>query len=756
MKRRWGQGLLSGLIMLILLIPSFPLTLIAAPLSQIQVVEPGGTRYYDTTGAEVTTGSPVLGSDNVVVSTSKTVEGTDAENEFIVTLDIKTSVDITDVKMSADAAVVLILDISNSMAIPTDYMPALRTAAANFVDDFAQEAGDSSRYISLVTFATTAKIQIGWIDITQPSNLTTVKNLISTLQVDGGTFMQGGLQMARNLLRTDALPNGKNGSPIENRSVILFTDGEATYRNPTTTYDAYTTGASLTQNGGLGNAADPTIETTKQLTVDMAEVVKNSGSFAGLTTPRNKYDAILYTVAFGNESPVTWLKNNIATNSSYAYEASNASQLNSVFAAINKRIESWAQAWIVKDPMGPNIEFLQSISQNDINSGLLKFENNTLEWDLKQASPTSFLNNIYTFSYSYLIRLDTTASTFVPDVPNPVSQDTHLTYIMIVDNKVDGDLYTAALAPASVKGFAGILDFTKVGASNTPLAGCEFTLTNLIQGKPSYTAASAADTGAVHFAGIPSGHTYHLTETALPNGMTDLYHLNHEILTVTVSLGQVTVTNSLGEALDPDFEFVNQKKTIDFIFTKIDGNIYAQHNKKIVVLPGAEFAVFQCTDPGNKHELIPANVINETQTSLSWQPYNLSPTPGHSSNRVTSNADGVVTLSLADGHYMLIETQAPSLNGELYVLPSGQWAIDVSGARAKQIEIIAVPGANGQQPPAFTSDNKLPNLRQQELPLTGGWEIAFISIGGILLVLGITAGVMYYQKRFLAQYRYRS
>jgi hypothetical protein len=565
--------------------------------------------------------------------------------------------------------------------------------------------------------------------------------------------MQGGLQLARNLLRTDALPQGKDGSPIENRSVVLFTDGEPTYRNPTTTYDVYTKGASLTQNGGNGTATDPTIDTTKKLTIDMANAVKNSGTFQGSQT-RNKHDAKLYTIAFGSGSPVTWLQNNVATNSTYAYAASNANQLNQVFAAINKRIESWAQAWVVSESMGPNIEFIQPIAPNDINIGLLKFENNTLEWNLKQASPTSFANNIYTFTYSYRIRLDTTAGTFRPDTPNPVSQGSHLTYVMIVDNKIDGDLLTANLAPASVKGFHGGLEFKKVGENKTPLAGCGFTLTNQMPGKPGYTADSAAGTGAVQFAGIPSGHTYQLTETSLPGNMEDLYHLNSEPLTVTVSLGQVIVKNALGETLNPGFEFVNQKKKIDFSFTKIDGNIYAKNNK-IVVLPGAEFAVFRCTEPGKERELVPEAVINGTQTSPTWQPYNLSPDPGQTSNKVTSNAEGIVTLSLADGHYMLIETKAPSLKGDLYVRPFGQWAMDVSSARATQVEVTAVPGANGQQPPAFTSDNKLPNLRQQELPLTGGWEIAFICIGGLLLVLGIAAGVIYYRKHFLARYRLR-
>jgi len=541
------------LLMLLLTVIIFGPVIVSAAPSADQIVIQGRARYYNIVGAEVA-GAPVLGG-NAIVSVEKGIAATNLENEFDITLNIKTSVNVSEVKMSADAAVVLVLDISNSMGgindANTDYMPALRASAQNFVNDLAAEAGDAARYVSLVTFATNAKIVYGWTDITNPLNRAAVNSYIQGLKVDGGTFMQGGLLLARNLMRTDALPRGRNNQIIENRSVILFSDGEANYYTNSANQAGYSTGVMVPQTGGPGNTFD---EISKVYANLMADTVKSQTAFSGY----QKHTAYLYTIAFGSAAPVDWMRNNIATNPTYAYTADNASELNKVFAAIVKRIESWAEAWVVTDPMGQNIEFLSTIPPNDLASGLFSFHNDVLAWDLKKAVADSFINDIYTYTYTYRIGLDTTKNTYIPGVTYPTNGKTELTYVIIEDARIVSDVLIADFAIPAVKGYGGgALAFTKVGDNTTPLAGCQFTLTN--QGKANHvlTAASAV-AGDVNFTNIPSGHSYTLAEYSMPAAYEGLYLKSGETYTVTVSQGQVTVADSSGNPVDIlSFKFNN-------------------------------------------------------------------------------------------------------------------------------------------------------------------------------------------------------
>ena len=738
---------------LVLVMAALPAVVFADPLSSQQISRQGATRYFNTIGGEVTSGTPQLGINNVVVSTDKTIEGTDIENEFIITLNVNSTVDISEVRMSADAAVVLVLDVSGSMGMtnPT-YISQLITAAKDFLDEFATVESDAARYVSLVTYATNATIQSGWIDISSSNpatlpNLNYLKKTIDGLAANGGTYIQGGLQLARNLMRTEALPNGRDGMPVENRSVILFTDGVPTYYNTGNLNSvAYAAGTTIVSNAGPGGSYDaPTLSNT----ISMANVVSDrekNGYFiaGGITYP--KYDAKLYTIGFGGGTDNDWLRDNIATNSTYHFSAGNASQLNSAFAAINQRIENWARAWVVSDPMGTDIEFIETIAQNDSDDGLLDFRGNTLQWDLKKALP-EINGDVFTYTYSYRVRLDTTSGTFVPDTPIPANGITTLDYVMVENGVMGDNVYKAFFDVPEVEGYTGGFEFLKVNENGEILPECEFRLENQIPGKPSYTATSGAD-GKVSFAGIPSGFIYTLKETALAAGMADIYTLSGDVLTLGVVMGEVSVTDNSGGVFAPGSEFVNKKKKYDFSFTKIDGNLFAR-NRHVLKLPGAEFAVFQCAVPGHEMELVPADVINGAQTSPYWLPYDVN----GGSNRVTSDANGLVTLSLEPGFYMLVETKAPHVGGVQYVLPYGQWSLKAENAQV--VVNGAVADASDRQPPAFTSDGNLPNLRQHDLPLAGGRGIAiFVGTGGLLVVAGIVLIVVYQRRRTLPLKQY--
>lgn len=82
--------------------------------SDTQIVNRGGKVFYNKNGDKVEANN--LGDKESVVEMSKTVEKTDKENEFLVTLNVKTNQDLTELSSAnPDAAVVLVLDVSGSM-----------------------------------------------------------------------------------------------------------------------------------------------------------------------------------------------------------------------------------------------------------------------------------------------------------------------------------------------------------------------------------------------------------------------------------------------------------------------------------------------------------------------------------------------------------------------------------------------------------------------------------------------------------------
>lgn len=157
------------------------------------------------------------------------------------------------------------------------------------------------------------------------------------------------------------------------------------------------------------------------------------------------------------------------------------------------------------------------------------------------------------------------------------------------------------------------------------------------------------------------------------------------------------------------YQLKNQK-TVPFSFTKVDAENTAE------ALQGAEFELYRqtCTntDPGHIHD------------DTCWT----------DKLSVTSGADGLVDFGrLATGKYKLLETKAP--NG--FVLPGGYWILTVNPEADKPIEIVMDGKA---KPLAFKVEAdgslKLPNLRVQVLPVSGGMGTFLFTVGGLLLISG--------------------
>ncbi len=107
-------SLLLALVMALSLLPTVHIATDKDIQAQEQIVNAGGTVYYDKDGNQHTSGT--LGEDGIVVEMSKTVEATGTENLFNVTLQVKTTQKLEEIPSSTpDAAVMLVLDVSNSM-----------------------------------------------------------------------------------------------------------------------------------------------------------------------------------------------------------------------------------------------------------------------------------------------------------------------------------------------------------------------------------------------------------------------------------------------------------------------------------------------------------------------------------------------------------------------------------------------------------------------------------------------------------------
>lgn len=227
-----------SLIILCLFIAPFGINTYAEIINNRQIVSVGG---------ENTT------PDNVTVS--KTIEGTNIENYFDITLKVTTTTRVDEIIRAQDLAIVLVMDISNTMNKSVDgvtRIEAAKDSVKDFIDNFytfANEPGAESavRKIGLVTFNSHSSQVFGLEDCKTTTQRDNLKNLVSniTAPIDTDqkfTNMEAGLSHARDLL---------NSTSIKNKYVIFLTDGLPTtyiknYDSNANRYIGYSTNTSGT------------------------------------------------------------------------------------------------------------------------------------------------------------------------------------------------------------------------------------------------------------------------------------------------------------------------------------------------------------------------------------------------------------------------------------------------------------------------------------------------------------------------------
>ena len=568
MKKR----LLAMLMVLSMALSILPMSAMAAPDDgsggqdeTSQVVNPGGTIYYDKDGKKNETGE--LGKDGIVVEMKKEVEKTEKENEFNVTLQVRTSQNIKELSSkNPDAAVVLVLDVSNSMDNCsvcgnswyqkhkghrfTSRLAKAKEAAIQFVDEFAKLTageGTAKRMVNVIMFGDGAYREVDWCDVTKPNVLQSVKTKINktkinSLETSGGTNIEAGLMLARNNL------DSKTVDGIDYLYTILLTDGE-----PTMYVDGNRTSVNRIDGNGLGYGATE-------------ESVKDIGTLANNIKEKGNGLSKLYSICCGEDvwnskpfhswSGVTpsvtekttigeWLQ----AFSTAAYKSDSADNLFDNFSSILEQIKIATKAFRVSDHMGENITAEQIISGG---KNVAEISDNEVKWNILASEVDETLTNwneetntgILGYSLAYTVTLDNLSMKNIDSVV-AVNEEATLTYAVQNDGTW-GDIQTGTFAVPQVKSFAGDLIFTKKGSDGKILEGAQFTLT--CQDNRNWKReATSNESGKISFENIPSGHVYTLTETEAPEGYVEVTPID-----VAVSYGEVTAEGITdGTLIDP-------------------------------------------------------------------------------------------------------------------------------------------------------------------------------------------------------------
>ncbi len=351
----------------------------------------------DNWGGEVDTAS----TDSVYVS--KTIEGTDIENVFDITLRVNTVTSIQELQKEPDMAVVVVMDISNTMTrefgSTTRYAAAV-TAAEHFIDNFADENQGISR-LGFVAFNTHAHEIFPLSVCSTDAQATSLKN--SLRQKTGNiinaagyanawtrfTNIEAGLKRGWDMLKN---------APNENKYIIFLSDGfPTTYIDSGYNgYDPNTSSGTIGANGTFYDSvqkkyckygtsySDKAAIRARQ----MATQIKNAGAtvfsigidIGGQTitnyvnqTANQAQDKDQFSVVdrtgttyeLGDPGSANSFKNWLggsATDktkgigSGYYYDSTNLTGLeaayNQIFAEIKKyNLETSQEKWVTYDPM---------------------------------------------------------------------------------------------------------------------------------------------------------------------------------------------------------------------------------------------------------------------------------------------------------------------------------------------------------------------------------------------------------------------
>ena len=430
--------------------------------------------------------------DDVYVS--KTIAGTDIENVFDITLTVQTSQVIDEVIKEPDMAVVIVMDISNTMksdfGVVTRYEAAM-SAAEKFLDNFADNNSMGISKVGYVAFNTDGHKIFDLQPCTSTEQAEVLKNTMRTvtgniINQDGYgnwnnpnkfTNMEAGLAVARDMLA---------GVTNENKYVIFLSDGfPTTYiksgytghvpihnvsddthnyiRDDLYPEKPFTYGTNYSDRGAVKAREMATSMKDSGITIFAIGVDVGGQSLEKYITQsaNNTFSTMDRTSATydiggtGTGYFESWLRNSIG--SGYYYNSNNTAELeaayNQIFTTIKESIETASDAdWVAKDPVPATIpdevEFIGLYSKDDaLQAASLSgthaenAENtaaygtdSTISWDLKTSGYTKHEegnSTTYTYTLKYRVRLKNEDAAFVENKVYNTNGKTTLQYRVV-------------------------------------------------------------------------------------------------------------------------------------------------------------------------------------------------------------------------------------------------------------------------------------------------------------------------------------
>ena len=428
------------------------------------------------------------------VYVSKTIAGTDIENVFDITLTVQTPQVIDEVIKEPDMAVVIVMDISNTMKSDfgdgTRYEAAM-LAAEEFLDNFAANNSMGISKVGYVAFNTDGHKIFDLQPCTSTEQAKVLKNTMRTvtgniINQDGYgnwnnpnkfTNMEAGLTLARDMLA---------GATNENKYVIFLSDGfPTTYiksgytghvpihkvsddthnyiRDDLYPEKPFTYGTNYSDRGAVKAREMATSMKNSGITIFSIGVNVSGQSLEAYITQSetNSFSTMDRTSATydiggtGTGYFESWLRNSIG--SGYYYDSTNTAGLkdayNQIFTTIKESIETVSDAdWVAKDPIPETVpdevEFIGLYSKDDaLQAASLSgthaenAENtaaygtdSTITWDLKTSGYTKHEEgNITTYTYTlkYRVRLKNEDAAFVENKVYNTNGKTILQYRVV-------------------------------------------------------------------------------------------------------------------------------------------------------------------------------------------------------------------------------------------------------------------------------------------------------------------------------------
>ena len=429
-----------------------PLLLSKPNPSGVQVVDTGGSRTSEDGG----------------ITVSKTISGTDLENVFDITLSAQTSVNVSEICEEPDMAVVIVMDISNTMnsdfGSVTRYAAAM-TSAESFLDKFAASSTLDISRVGYVAFNSNAYQIFGLQPCSSQQAADTLKNIMRTetgkiINAKGYkdsytrfTNIEAGLKMASDML-------AQSGN--KNKFIIFLSDGfPTTYiSSGYTGYVTYDRTGAVFRDRVLNVNCKYGTSYSDEAAIrarEMAKTIKNSGttifsigvdvegqtlqryidqseSNALGTDPFSVVDRTGTTYEIGapedSSSYKNWLRESIG--SGYYYDSTDLSGLNAayntIFETIQHITEEGTQAdWIAEDPLptiggsAQSVEFIGFYDQipqltegnlsgvhteNGENTANYYPDSSSIRWDLKQSGYQSVTQGgVTVYTYRLVYRV---------------------------------------------------------------------------------------------------------------------------------------------------------------------------------------------------------------------------------------------------------------------------------------------------------------------------------------------------------------